>query len=866
MIFDEVHYVNDMERGVVWEEVIIMLPAHVNFVFLSATVPNVVEFADWVGRTKKKPIHVITTEKRVVPLQHFLWAKNKLFNVLDHLGRFHSEAFKNAKLEGVTDKKKQQERSGFVKRTSFKQIRNGWLQLINYLKKNELLPAVIFAFSKKICQDCAFNLTALDLTSQQEKSEITTLTNSALSRLHTNDRKLPQVLAIKELIRRGLGIHHAGMLPILKELVEMVFSRGLIKVLFATETFAMGVNFPTKTSVFYSTRKHDGNSLRDLLPGEYTQMAGRAGRRGLDNFGIVIINCRNDEIPEEGNIKTMLTGKSTRLESKFRLTYNMILNLLRQEDMRVEDMIKRSFGEVFLARDAPKRKQLLKKCEVGLSNFPTLECNTCTKELVENISELFIKAKEIYSKMLLVSCKYNFANWSKNIFVTGRVLVVNKFNIKYAPAVILKIPNTATNNNNSNFDNNKKSYICFVLCPPGESLDAQYAQKAKELNITIGKPFKPNNSSVQLNYFICEILVTDILAVVEQRIEVDAAGILIDHREQKINGTTQDLFKFYQSNAFKFIPNSNDPSSIILMPHRVRNVDLLKDITFNTFGITGADDDSSNHMAEIGILDEQLQRIQILKEAEFLLEQVLQIPSASGSGSPCPNIKAHLDLLENRHSLERKCTELRRLLADDNLSLIDDFSLRLKILEKLTYIDSLRTVKLKGRVACEINTCDSLILTELIFENHLSSLEPEEILSVLSCLIFQEKNADDPILNDKLLEAKKNLDNVCYSLGSIQLECGMDIIPAEYVRDSLNPGLMQVVYEWARGTSFQNICTLTNVLEGSIVRCITRLDETCRDVRGAARVIGDATLYAKMTRASELIKRDIVFAASLYVS
>lgn len=166
----------------------------------------------------------------------------------------------------------------------------------------------------------------------------------------------------------------------------------------------------------------------------------------------------------------------------------------------------------------------------------------------------------------------------------------------------------------------------------------------------------------------------------------------------------------------------------------------------------------------------------------------------------------------------------------------------------------------------QINTCPSLIVTELIFENVLSGLEPEEIVSLLSCLIFQEKNADDPQLPDRLVSAKASLERITLSLGQLQLQCGLDVVPEEFVHESINWCMMQVVWEWAKGTKFSDLTKLTNVLEGSIVRCITRLDETCRDVRNAARVIGDAVLYQKMVKASELIKRDIVFAASLYVT
>lgn len=220
-----------------------MLPDHVNLVLLSATVPNTVEFADWVGRTRKKNLWVISTDKRPVPLQHFLWCKHKLFPILDGAtGRWISDGFKNAKAEGMTEKKLALQKKGIVKKASLRQAKSSWVVLIQYLSKQDLLPVVIFAFSKKVCEDCAYAMYNMDLTSSAEKSEISAIMTAALNRLSPADRHLPQVLRVRDLVKRGVGLHHAGMLPILKECVELVFSRGLVKVLFATETFAMGVN------------------------------------------------------------------------------------------------------------------------------------------------------------------------------------------------------------------------------------------------------------------------------------------------------------------------------------------------------------------------------------------------------------------------------------------------------------------------------------------------------------------------------------------------------------------------------------------------------------------------------------------------
>lgn len=440
VIFDEVHYVNDAERGVVWEEVIIMLPEHVNLVLLSATVPNVMEFADWVGRTKRKVVHVTGTTKRPVPLEHMLYYSGKLYPLLSTQG-YDSRGFRAAKevhdkrhatpqtkaeakaalptgrggggIQGgrgpqmrhtsappsvrgaaVMRGKSFQQGGGSGSRQQGPQLRgerSQWSELIHMLRKQDLLPMVAFCFSKRRCDAIADALSSLDMTTATEKSEIHLFCDRALARLKGSDRELPQVLRVREMLRRGVGVHHAGLLPIVKEVVEMLFCRGIIKILFSTETFAMGVNAPARTVVFQALRKHDGRQFRTLLPGEYTQMAGRAGRRGLDAVGTVIIAAW-DDLPDEHDVRRLLTGSATKLESQFRLTYSMILNLLRVEDLKIEDMLKRSFAEFHAQRAAPEAQEALRKGQAALKRlrarpWPISSLGT-TREAVEEYAEV----------------------------------------------------------------------------------------------------------------------------------------------------------------------------------------------------------------------------------------------------------------------------------------------------------------------------------------------------------------------------------------------------------------------------------------------------------------------------------------------
>jgi antiviral helicase SKI2 len=195
--------------------------------------------------------------------------------------------------------------------------------------------------------------------------------------------------------------------------------------------------------------------------------------------------------------------------------------------------------------------------------------------------------------------------------------------------------------------------------------------------------------------------------------------------------------------------------------------------------------------------------------------------------------------------------------------LLPEYQSRVAVLKTLDYIDEHSAVQLKGRVACEINTTDELLTTELLFNNAFSSLESAEIVALLSCMVFQEKNAAPPKLNVKLQQGHDQIVNLAKQLVTIQREHGVNVA-MDQVLGGLKFGLVQVVHEWALGKPFKEITELTDVLEGSIVRCIVRLDETCRELRSAAKLMGDPSLHRKMEEAGNMIKRDICFASSLY--
>ena len=355
VVFDEVHYINDPDRGKVWEECIMLLPPSVNIVMLSATIDSPETFAQWVGDLKQRPVHLISTQHRVVPLKHCIPAVGDAEHevVMDARNRFNREVYIAylRKLKRDDDEQRKlaeavrarEDGDAPVERTvriqSFIHRMN---RLVESLSLKSLLPALFFVFSRKQCEHYAASIEG-NLLSERESADATAIVRFHLSR-HKELEKVGQYHAILDLLKKGVAFHHSGLLPLLKEIVEVLFSRGLVKVLFATETFAVGINMPTKTVVFTSYSKVDSTgSSRMLRPHEYIQMAGRAGRRGKDTEGLVLyLPAHRPESVED--VQAMMMGRAQSLESKMDFHYDFIIKCLQSGGkVGYDDMARNSF-------------------------------------------------------------------------------------------------------------------------------------------------------------------------------------------------------------------------------------------------------------------------------------------------------------------------------------------------------------------------------------------------------------------------------------------------------------------------------------------------------------------------------------------
>ena len=344
VVMDEIHYINDAERGSTWEKTILMLPRHIQMVMLSATIDSPERFAGWCERNDNKKVYLCSTNKRVVPLTHygFLTTNEMIFKRIRD--KSVQQQIKNTTncLIKLQDEHGEFQVDSYLTIKNMKQMftsneinikRNHVLnQLCYFLKEKEMLPAIVFVFSRKNVELFAKEITANLLEDDSKIPYIVQRECDQIIRKLPNYQEymnLPEYHQVVSLLEKGIGIHHSGMIPVLREIVELMISKKYIKVLFATESFAVGLSCPIRTAVFSSLTKFDGNNERFLLAHEYTQSAGRAGRRGIDTIGHVV-HCNNlFDIPTQLEYKTMLAGKPQVLQTKLYISIPLVLNLLK---------------------------------------------------------------------------------------------------------------------------------------------------------------------------------------------------------------------------------------------------------------------------------------------------------------------------------------------------------------------------------------------------------------------------------------------------------------------------------------------------------------------------------------------------------
>lgn len=309
VIFDEIHWLNDEDRGTVWEESIILAPPHIKILGLSATIANALELANWIEAIRNEKVVLIEEHKRIVPLEYFYFTQETGFLGYDELLRFYYHKLKHVD--------KTSSNSPLFNPTTH-------LDLVKSIEKS-YLPALYFVFSRKQCSDKALELAYKK--NYLTPAESTKVNDIFLEQFGEEDTWSPSTRRLFRVCRKGIAYHHAGLLPLQKSVVEDLFLSRMISVLYCTETFSVGINYPVKSVCFDSLNKYDGRHFRPLANHEFFQMSGRAGRRGIDDkgysFAVVDLNYFDKEPPVKFDIERLEP-----LTSQFRLSYNTVLNLL----------------------------------------------------------------------------------------------------------------------------------------------------------------------------------------------------------------------------------------------------------------------------------------------------------------------------------------------------------------------------------------------------------------------------------------------------------------------------------------------------------------------------------------------------------
>ena len=486
VIFDEVHYINDQERGQVWEKTILMLPHQIQIIGLSATIDNPQGFAQWIEDRHRGPdakqVYLASTYHRIVPLIHygFITTTEAIFKVVKDKDTQKQIRDNTNTLIPLQDAKNKFNEAGYLTIKKYTKMlednrvrinrKHTMNQLALFLRDRDMLPAIAFVFSRKNVELIASEITVPLLEDDSKIPYTTARECEQIIRKFSNYQEylqLPEYITLVKLLEKGIGIHHSGMLPCLKELVELFISKKKIKILFATESFAIGLDCPIRTAIFTSLTKFDGQYDRYLLAHEYTQAAGRSGRRGLDKVGHVV-HCNNlFKVPTMNEYKTILGGIPQTLISKFYISYGLVLNLLKNDPIpadKIYEFCEKSMirGELDKVSNGHKIKiaeletMIIKKEQTLLLNKTPLEVCRQYLELEETLkTSVNKKRKECEREISYLKDKY------KNLMQD-----INSVKLLDTMISDLRSEQQGLDINNK-FIKTKVDGICKVLCDNG---------------------------------------------------------------------------------------------------------------------------------------------------------------------------------------------------------------------------------------------------------------------------------------------------------------------------------------------------------------------------------------------------------------
>ncbi len=755
-VLDECHYLMDPFRGQVWEEIIIHLPASVKIVGLSATVSNYRDFGGWLNALRGD-VGIVFTSDRPVPLRHYYFIGRTMTNLFsDKAGRVVSDYQKMLTRE--KEKGKPVRSRNLIPRRS---------RVVAQLHKSGMLPAINFIFSRAGCNAAVLHCLddGLDLTTAEEKTEIEEKALIELARLPEEDLKVFGYEQWLEALKKGISSHHAGMLPLFKEIVEDLFAQGLIKVVFATETLSLGINMPAKTVVIESLFKFNGETHELLTSTEYTQLTGRAGRRGIDPVGNgVVLHHPMVTLPQ---VQRLAKKESLPLVSSFSLSYNMALNLLHNYSLEESTkIINSSFAQYAADRDVVKLEKAKSKHQRIIDQLRAEM--TCEK----GDAESYLRLRGEISRLEKESAQERRRNRTQLInhelveLATGDVVVIQRKGEKHR-AMVLSVDEDARGNPRLHVSDER-----------GRHYHADYHN-------------------------------------------FNALPQVLGHYDGDLSqGISKRRGREIREWLSRFEVTPPEPWEDVTHPQKVR--DEVK-------GLRAELEKSHCHRCAkkdtcIGVARKALQL-----------------------GTEIDNL--HLQMEARSDIVSRKLHHI------------------CKTLVRLGYLEGEELTE-KGLVLSRIyNECD-LLLAELLAENIFAWLEPDEIGAFVSCFVYESRepspggdrggrrpsNRPVPpplvIPTENLKRAFETaLEHQAYIKG-VEREGRMELVRA------IDPGFVQVVYDWAQGCDLEHIIdTHPQFSAGDFVRSMKQVLDVLRQLTAVAE---DPFVRDRLSAARSLINRSIV--------
>ncbi|KAG9396062.1 DEAD/DEAH box helicase [Carpediemonas membranifera] len=914
VVFDEVHYMRDAERGVVWEETMIHLPQETRCVFLSATIPNAAQFAGWIASLHDRPAlmgharpiqlfpcHVIYTEYRPTPLVTYIpirsagesgTAVSELKCIQDSSG-FHEAGFQTAmdyiaRTHGVKSSHDSAvtpvELSSFSgnKGTDMDKLR----QIIQHLsadrgeaeKDKTGLPIIVFAFSKREVEKNARALaralknspgkaqaSAIGVT-EGTRHMIRRIYSSAIDRLPASTRDMETIKEALPVFEAGIGVHHSGLLPTMKELTEMLFGMGLLKVLFATETFGMGLNMPARTVIFTKVTKWDGVKTRLLSSGEYIQMAGRAGRRNVDDFGRVITMI--SESISESECRAMIAGAADNLDSSFHMTYSTLLKMMTStDDSGLEGLLNKTFLQ-YQTRDIAQTKA---EQFNALLYAPTMRLKHGATESATALFAAYegaVRAREAAQRALapaLTALAKAQAAKAAGKAKRGRRAVKTK-----RSDTIAQSPQKSILIGRGVFAVVGAEDWGWGLVVSDDGLGTlAVVVRCDEAGIG---PYTGSGS----RFLLKKIRIQDLAHVSNFVFTVPPADQATD--ESNWPGMFETVAR-----AVAQVHLSKEERKAFDRHRGAKLDDLFEPLPpFDRHGSCwiGASDSPFITVKGGPEVEAYQARFKALGSAVTEVRKMWSTTVNDAGKDPrgLSRVRKELAGYEELRRRETRMTELRHVVDQGTATVLLSTVERMReVLRELGFVDQTYTPIYKGAFARNINTANELLVTEVMLANATRELTVGQTAALLATMVDEtDMRSLEPISKDQVLIA--SIDSVratAQTIGGAMSRAGLEAEGEEFAHRAVHLTCVPVVRAWAEGKDL-SACLAANPdrdhvgspfsYEGNVVRVLRRLVVLLEQLEEASKELTDMHLREKIRAVKAAVQRDEVSVDSLYTA